>query len=162
MLSNSLQVYKLYVCIYVYKLCRGKRDGAKVPRRHYKVQLKQQLSLASIDHKGWEQPSADRNNWGAITRRAAENFEHSRREADEEKRRRRKETTSQADSDQIYVCPACTRGCKSRIGLYSHQKVSATPGGRADLPNDLQKQRICHHHMYTVKCKEAPWPVNMT
>ena len=53
------------------ELRQGRRDRG-APRRRYKDQLKRQLILVNIDHKGWEQPAADRNNWRAPFRRAVE------------------------------------------------------------------------------------------
>ena len=41
------------------ELCQGRRDRG-APRRFYMDQLKRQLTLENIDHKGWEQLAADR------------------------------------------------------------------------------------------------------
>ena len=78
-----------------YGALRQSRRDRGPPRRCYKDQLKRQRTLVNIDDKGWEQLAADRDNWRATSRRAAQECEVTRREAAEEKRR---QSASQAKS----------------------------------------------------------------
>jgi transcription termination factor 2 len=121
------------------ELRQGRRDRGP-PRRRHKDHLKRQLTLVNIDHKGWEQLTADRDNWRATSRRAAQNVEVSRRETAEEKRRRRNQSASRAPTGKVYFCPNCPRASKSRIGLHSHQKACHHPKGQRS-PTDLRKRR---------------------
>lgn len=105
------------------ELREGKRSvGA--PRRRYKDQLKQQLSQCGLDHRSWETLAANRSGWRSSTRAAVRKYEAKKTQAAKDKRKQRKEASTQAQSDiRDFLCASCSRPCKSRIGLYSHQKA---------------------------------------
>ena len=100
---------------------KGKRGA---PRNRYKDQLKRQFAQAGISHQSWQHEASDRDSWRSPLRKASCEFEAERHEAAKEKRRRQKKlAASQSSSFQTFVCPKCSRGCASRIGLHSHQRV---------------------------------------
>ena len=106
------------------ELSKGKRDRG-APRRRYKDQLKKQLAQAGIDHRDWQKLASDRGEWRSVTKRTAKQFEDARVNNAKEKRKRRKESVSQAATydGQTFPCPSCPRMCRSKIGLFSHQRA---------------------------------------
>ena len=104
------------------ELVEGKRNRG-APRKRFKDQLKKQLSQAGINCATWEQLAADRGSWRTTAHGGAQCFEDARREEMEEKRRRRKDAATQDPTGQIHTCPHCSRPCRSRIGLHSHQRA---------------------------------------
>ena len=102
------------------ELAQGKRDRG-APRKRFKDQLKRQLNAAGIAENNWQHAAADRDNWRTIARRGAAAYESSRRRAAEEKRQRRKTSAAQLPPTQGFPCPLCSKVCRSRIGLHSHQ-----------------------------------------
>ena len=104
------------------ELSQGKRDRG-APRKRFKDQLKRQLTQAGIDHSEWEALAEDREEWRGTIKTAADNFEEGRKTAAAEKRQRRKDSASQPVTDTTFTCPSCSRACRSRIGLHSHQRA---------------------------------------
>ena len=126
--------YRMPKFVFYGELSYRKRSiGA--PRRRYKDQLKQQLGWAGIDHCNWQTLALKRSSWRTHAKRAVQNFEEERVRVVKEKRRRRKEPTIQTSSasDQVFPCPNCSKPCRSRIGLYSHQKACRTQTGHYPL-----------------------------
>ena len=66
------------------ELKQGKRHRG-APKKGFKDLLKQQLSLAKINHSKWEQLAADRALWRAATKAAEWQFEEERKLAPERK-----------------------------------------------------------------------------
>ena len=93
--------------------------------RRYKDQLKRQLAQAGVDHKAWQTLASDRVKWRSANKRVAQQIEDSRVNTAKEKRKHRKESANQATScsNQTLPYPTCSRICKSRIGLISHQRA---------------------------------------
>ncbi|KAK2563522.1 hypothetical protein P5673_013240 [Acropora cervicornis] len=87
------------------------------------ISLKRQLTQAGIDHSEWEALAEDGEEWRGTTKTAADNFEEGRKTAAAEKRQRRKDSASQPVTDTTFTCPSCSRACRSRIGLHSHQRA---------------------------------------
>ena len=104
------------------ELSQGKRDRG-APRKRFKDQLKRQLTQAGIDHSEWEALAEDREEWRGTIKTAADNFEEGRKTAAAEKRQRRNDSASQPVTDTTFTCPSCSRACRSRIGLHSHQRA---------------------------------------
>ena len=42
-------------------------------------------------------------------------------------------TQTSSTSDQVFPCPNCSKPCRSRIGLYSHQQACRTQTGHSPL-----------------------------
>ena len=102
------------------------RDGKRkrgAPKMRFKDQLKRQLNLTSIKEQHWESIAKDRISWRAATKQGAVHFEVARRADLDEKRKRRKAsaTSCPPDGGGGGWFP-CTKACRSRIGLFSHQK----------------------------------------
>ena len=108
--------------IFFSELQEGKRDSG-APRKRYKDQLKRQLAQAGISRQSWQQEASDRDSWRSTVRKASCKLEAERLKAAKEKRRWLKERASHPSSFQTFVCPKCSRGCASRIGLYSHRRA---------------------------------------
>ena len=104
------------------ELSQGKRDRG-APRKCFKDQLKRQLTQAGIDHSEWEALAEDREEWRGTIKTATDNFEEGRKTVAAEKRQRRKDYASQPVSDTTFTCPSCSRACRSRVGLHSHQRA---------------------------------------
>ena len=107
--------------VFFSELQEGKRDRG-APRKCYKYQLKRQLAQVGISHQSWQQEASDQDSWRSSVRKASCEFEAERHKAAKEKCKRQKEqAASLLSSSQTFVCPKCSRGCASRISLYSHQ-----------------------------------------
>ena len=101
------------------------RDGKRkrgAPKKRFKDQLKQQLNLTSIKEQHWDSIAKDRNRWRATTKQGVMHFEAARRADLDEKRKRRKALVTSCPPDGGFPCSTCTKICRSRIGLFSHQK----------------------------------------
>ena len=98
----------------------GKCDRG-APRKRYNDQLKRQLAQVGISHQSWQQEASVRDSWNSSVRKAS-CVKAERHEAAKEKCRGQKErAASLSSSIQTFICPKCSMGCASRIGLYSHQ-----------------------------------------
>jgi len=71
---SRMDASRLPKVIFCGELKQGKPDRG-APKKHFKDQLKRQLSLAKIEHSEWEQVAADRALWRATTKEAAWQFE---------------------------------------------------------------------------------------
>ena len=120
------------------ELSDGNRDRG-VPRKRWKDQLKGQLTQAGINPKHWEQLAENHAAWWLTTRRAAQDFEITRREAAEERRRWRKEAQEQDPTGPTFLCPWCPRICISRIGLISHLSMPPLAGPSHNWSLDMKK-----------------------
>ncbi|KAK2571462.1 hypothetical protein P5673_004059 [Acropora cervicornis] len=89
----------------------------------YATIISRQLTQAGIDRSEWEALAEDREEWRGTIKTAADNFEEGRKTAAAEKRQRRKDSASQPVTDMTFTCPSCSRACRSRIGLHSHQRA---------------------------------------
>ena len=115
------------------------------PRKRFKDQLKRQLTQAGIDHSEWEALAEDREEWRGTIKTVADNFEEGRKTAAAEKRQRRKDSASQPVTDTTFSCPSCSRACRSRIGLHSHQRACRR---HLPLPSDLRTRRNSHQYAF--------------
>ncbi|KAJ8400361.1 hypothetical protein AAFF_G00397440 [Aldrovandia affinis] len=73
------------------ELCQRKLNRSG-PIKHFKDQLKEQLTAARIDTKTWELRATDKNSWCSTARKAALMFNNTRHQTAEEKRGQRKGT----------------------------------------------------------------------
>jgi transcription termination factor 2 len=106
------------------ELCQGKRDRG-APRKRFKDQLRRQLETSGIAEKEWETLAADRDRCRATTWSGVQSFEAARKQTAEDKHKRRKEAVSRPPTYTVqgFPCSTCSRVCRSRIGLFSHQKA---------------------------------------
>ena len=125
------------------ELSEGKRDRG-APRKCWKDQLKGHLTQVGINPKNWEQLLENHAAWWSTTRKVAQDFEITRREAAEERRRWQKDAQEQDPTGPSFLCPWCPRICLSRIGLISHLRACLP---WQDLPTiDPWLWRNCHYH----------------
>ena len=103
------------------------RDGKRkigTPKKRFKDELKTSLTSSGLNHTEWEKRASNRNSWRSDVRSGVKSFEENRRVVAKEKRRKRKEqlVTTNNTASQTFICQKCSRVCKSRIGLFSHQR----------------------------------------
>ena len=102
------------------------RDGKRkigTPKKRFKDELKTSLKSSGLNHTEWEERASNRTSWRSDVRSGVKSFEENRRAVAKEKRRERKELrTTNNTASQTFICQKCGRVCKSRIGLFSHQR----------------------------------------
>ncbi|GFN82465.1 nucleoside diphosphate-linked moiety x motif 17-like [Plakobranchus ocellatus] len=93
------------------------------PKKRYKDCLKKTFTACNIDHQNWSDFAADRSAWRLISSKGVTLFEETRRDTIKDKRSRRKARAASAVSpDPAFSCRLCSRTCRSRIGLFSHER----------------------------------------
>ncbi|GFO43909.1 hypothetical protein PoB_007041400 [Plakobranchus ocellatus] len=93
------------------------------PKKRYKDCLKKTFTACNIDHQNWSDYAADRSAWRLISSKGVTLFEETRRDTIKDKRSRRKARAASAVSpDPAFSCRLCSRACRSRIGLFSHER----------------------------------------
>ncbi|GFO24894.1 hypothetical protein PoB_005139900 [Plakobranchus ocellatus] len=93
------------------------------PKKRYKDCLKKTFTACNIDHRNWSDFAADRSAWRLISSKGVTLFEETRRDTIKDKRSRRKARAASAVSpDPAFSCRLCCRACRSRIGLFSHER----------------------------------------
>ncbi|GFN86078.1 hypothetical protein PoB_001258400 [Plakobranchus ocellatus] len=81
------------------------------------------------DHQNWSDYAADRSAWRLISSKGVTLFEETRRDTIKDKRSRRKARAASAVSpDLAFSCRLCSRACRSRIGLFSHEQSCRQSG----------------------------------
>ncbi|GFO41774.1 hypothetical protein PoB_006827900 [Plakobranchus ocellatus] len=93
------------------------------PNKRYKDCLKKTFAACNIDHQNWSEYAADRSAWRLISSNGVTLFEETRRDTIKDKRSRRKARAASAVSPEpAFSCRLCSRACRSRIGLFSHER----------------------------------------
>ncbi|GFO13982.1 hypothetical protein PoB_004048700 [Plakobranchus ocellatus] len=93
------------------------------PKKRYKDCLKKTFTACNIDYQNWSDYAADRSAWRLISSKGVTLFEETRRDTIKDKRSRRKARAASAVSpDPAFSCRLCSRACRSRIGLFSHER----------------------------------------
>ena len=104
------------------ELSTGFRERG-APKKRYKDCLKKSLTTCHVDHQTWSDVAADRCAWRLTISKAVTQFEETRRDSLKDKRLGRKaRAASDAPPDANYICRRCSRACRSRIGLVSHER----------------------------------------
>ena len=101
------------------------RDGKRkigTPKKRFLDELKTSLKSSGLNHSEWEERASNRTSWRSDVRSGVKSFEENRRAVAKEKRRKRKEPRTTNNTDSTFICQQCGRVCKSRIGLFSHQR----------------------------------------
>ncbi|GFS08505.1 hypothetical protein ElyMa_001275600 [Elysia marginata] len=101
------------------ELSSGYRERG-APRKRYKDSLKRTLSACDIDVQGWSDLATDRSAWRCIIQEATTKFEEERITAANNKRLRRDNPTQ---TPTPHPCRHCSRICRARIGLISHERA---------------------------------------
>lgn len=123
------------------QLAAGSRPTGR-PYLRYKDACKRDLKGAAISLEQWEHLAEDRKAWRSAVKHGCTHAEEQRFKLMEEKRQRRKASQSQTQPDNHvlnnlssngpfnnpsdFICPKCSRLCRSRIGFYSHTKKCLT------------------------------------
>ena len=92
------------------------------PKLRFSDVCKRDMNECGIDCDSWEKTAEDRPAWRTCVRKGVAARDASWVEEQQRKRDTRKATTALAPADDSFVCPTCSRACRSRIGLLSHQK----------------------------------------
>jgi len=97
-------------------------------RKRFKDNLKANFKVCHIDLTTWEDLARDRSSWRHAVREGVALFEKERRQKAEEKHqlRKKRDAAPALPQQADYICPACGKACRSRIGLFSHQRVHKT------------------------------------
>lgn len=100
------------------ELASGTRNRGR-PKLRFKDVCKRDLTAFGIPHDRWEQQAPNRGAWRAAVYKGAADFDDSVAKA----RDARKAAQHHSDVGiQVHLCRYCQRECKSRIGLWSHEK----------------------------------------
>ena len=109
----------------------GARNQGR-PIQRYKDVAKRDMTNCNIDPQQWEVAASDRSCWKQTVKEGLHISEDKRKERAKETRQRRKQKQKDRDTntDQTgsvkYTCSTCGRECKSRIGLFSHNRKCST------------------------------------
>ena len=122
------------------QLAEGHRP-AHGPKKRYKDRLKKTIRDFGMLPDNFESEADDRAGWRAACSQGASYFEEERSRLREAKRARRREPRENHSlGDQNWVCH-CGRRCKSRIGLFSHQRTHRTgQDGQRQVISDIAGQ----------------------
>ena len=94
------------------------------PKKRYKDCLKKSLASFHIDPQTWTDLAASRGTWRQAIHDGMTRFEEQRRSNLKEKRLKRKtRVISDGPLVAAYVCQRCLKPCRSRIGLFSHERI---------------------------------------
>ena len=108
---------------YLYgQLAPGSRRVGR-PALGFKDTCKRNMKACKLDTDTWEDAAGDRVRWRQKVKQEVEHADSVRGLKAADKRVRRK--LSAASTTNIptgFICSACSRDCRSRIGLYSHTR----------------------------------------
>ena len=112
------------------------------PLLRYKDKLKENLVRLKMSKPDWEQLALQRTEWRASCHQHVTNFEARRLKKMTQDREERKNPQSTQPSHG-FVCNICSKTCKSKAGLASHQRTHDPPttNNEADVSRTC---RICN------------------
>ena len=103
------------------QLATGSRPVGRPCLRFIDV-CKRDMKQSGIKISDWEATAMNRSAWRSNINTGAVQVQNNQMKRKRDKRQRlAAKTTSSTTSNYSFVCPRCTRVCRSRIGLYSHQ-----------------------------------------
>ncbi|KAJ8393292.1 hypothetical protein AAFF_G00061930 [Aldrovandia affinis] len=97
------------------ELCQGEHNRSG-PIKHFKDQLKQQLTAAGIDTMTWELRATDKNSWRSTAKKAALRFDNIRHQTAQGTIPAQSHT--QVSTSYGFQCLSC-----HRTFLFSHQQA---------------------------------------
>ena len=101
----------------------GKRKKGR-PHLRFIGACKRDMKACGIDTNNWEVHAADRSAWKTLVWKGLTFGENKLKDLAEVKRMKRKVRQQvphgELDYAPVFTCEVCSRQCKSRIGLYSH------------------------------------------
>ena len=95
------------------------------PKLRYKDVCKATLRDFHIDVGNWERLAEDRVEWRRAVGSGMEKYSKERDEEDQRRREQRHRVVMAGDEDggPEFICTICNRICRSRIGLFSHERA---------------------------------------
>lgn len=105
------------------QLSTGTRSGGR-PRLRFVDCCKRDMKECGIDIKSWEKKALDRPTWRSMINQGSTQVhnEHISKRREKKSRIATKKTSSSTPAAS-FVCDRCSRVCRSRIGLFSHQRA---------------------------------------
>ena len=109
------------------ELATGSRPAGR-PALRYKDVIKRDMKAGGIDPTGWETVAADRNSWRHAVK-AGTLISEKRREDQwaKKKERRLQRASAPTQPGADFICNNCNRACRSKIGLFSHNRRCHPP-----------------------------------
>ena len=104
------------------QLASGNRRVGR-PALHFKDRWRCDMKACKLDTDTWEDAAGDRARWRQRVKQGIEHADSERGLKAADKRARRKlSAASTSNTPAGFICSACSRYCRSRIGLYSHTR----------------------------------------
>ena len=104
------------------QLASGSRRVGR-PALGFKDTCKRDMKACKVDTDTWEDAAGDRARWRQKVKQEVEHADSERGLKAAVKRARRKlSAASTTNTPTGFICSACSRDCRSRIGLYSHTR----------------------------------------
>ena len=120
------------------ELAKGKRTTGR-PHLRYKDVCKRDLKAIGIDINSWEELAGDRCSWRQALTAGLEAGERNLQQVADETRLKRKSRAIQPTTSTTFQCQKCSKGCHSRVGLYSHSRsckiMCVNPTGAQKIPS---------------------------
>ncbi|XP_045449679.1 uncharacterized protein LOC123658286 [Melitaea cinxia] len=91
------------------------------PMLRFKDCAKRDMHAFGIDHQNWEAVAESRDGWRKVVVDGRKIHDQAWFETLAARRTRQQQASSVADTTR-FTCRACGKGCRSRIGLFSHEK----------------------------------------
>lgn len=106
------------------QLATGIRSTGR-PYLRFKDVCKRDLKASGISVESWEDLASNRSEWRKAVRGGCKRAEEERNRLAGERRERRKVAQGLAAGQpptNVFICTKCTKPCRSRIGLFSHER----------------------------------------
>ena len=128
--------YRLPKLLLFGQLATGTRSGGRPQLRFIDV-CKRDMKESGINIKSWEETALDRNAWRSKINVGSTQVQTNNMKRRSAKRQRlAAKKTSSSTSTTSFVCPHCSRVCRSRIGLFNHQRACVKSITTADGPTN--------------------------
>ncbi|XP_045503538.1 uncharacterized protein LOC123700381 [Colias croceus] len=98
----------------------ARRDIGR-PLLRFKDCVKRDMASFKIDHNNWEKLATNRSEWRKLVSEGCRSCDESWFRVLADRRRKRHQDDSESASAN-FPCPTCGKVCRSRIGLFGHQK----------------------------------------
>ena len=99
--------------------------GRLKAKLRFKDVCKRDMLVIGLPTDNWETHAADRGDWRPLCSLALQAGETRLKAETDERRAKRKAAANTAEcvpAAYVFVCNGCGRACRSRIGLFSHER----------------------------------------
>ena len=99
--------------------------GRLKAKLRFKDVCKRDMLVIGLPTDNWETHAADRGDWRPLCSLALQAGETRLKAEADERRAKRKAAANTAEcvpAAYVFVCNGCGRACRSRIGLFSHER----------------------------------------